>query len=446
VGDHPSPILLPPPPGPPRAVLVGFSGGLDSSVLLHLLAQMPATARNGLHAVHVNHGLHADADTWAAHCQLACDALAVPLRIVRVEVARDSGLGPEAAARSVRHAALAAELRDDEILALAHHRDDQAETFLLRALRASGPDGLAAMRPWRRHGRGWLWRPLLALPRSELLAWAQRQGLRWIEDPSNRDSAPDRNFLRREVLPLLQRRWPQAGAAFARSAALSAAAADLLDDEDARALAGARSGDPRSLDVPALMRLPEARRARVLRRWIGAAGLPPLPAAGVGHIEADLLHAEADDVARFAWSGAVVRRWRNLLHAEQQRPSLPAGWRCEWNGAAPLTLPHGGVLRLEGCAGFDEALTVHARRGGERIALPGRSHSHALKHVLQDAGMPPWLRERLPLLSSRDGELLAAGDRILSAGFAQWLQARGARLDWSDAAQANRRPSAPPAH
>jgi tRNA(Ile)-lysidine synthase len=184
----------------------------------------------------------------------------------------------------------------------------------------------------------------------------------------------------------------------------------------------------------------------VLRRWIGAAGLPPLPAAGVGHIEADLLHAEADDAARFAWSGAVVRRWRNLLHAEQQRPSLPAGWQCEWNGTAPLALPHGGVLRLEGCASFDEALTVHARRGGERIALPGRSHSHALKHVLQDAGMPPWLRERLPLLSSRDGELLAAGDRILSAGFAQWLQARGARLDWSDAAQANRRPSAPPAH
>jgi tRNA(Ile)-lysidine synthase len=424
-------------PGPPRAVLVGFSGGLDSSVLLHLLAQMPATARNGLRAVHVNHGLHADADAWAAHCRLTCDALAVPLRIVRVEVARDSGLGPEAAARTARHAAFAAELRDDEILALAHHRDDQAETFLLRALRASGPDGLAAMRPWRRHGRGWLWRPLLDQPRSELLAHAQRQGLRWIEDPSNRDGTPDRNFLRNEVMPLLQRRWPQASAAFARSAALGAAAADLLDDEDARALDAARGDDPRLLDVAVLMRLPEARRARVLRRWIGAAGLPPLPAAGIDHIESDLLHAAPDDDARFAWSGAEVRRWRNLLRADRQWPPLPADWQCEWDGGSPLSLPHGGALRLEGSQGFDETLIVHARRGGERIALPGRNHTHALKHVLQDAGLPPWLRERLPLLSSRDGELLAAGDRILSAGFAQWLQARGARLDWSDAAQAN---------
>jgi tRNA(Ile)-lysidine synthase len=431
VGNHPSPTLLPPPPGAPRAVLAGFSGGLDSSVLLQLLACASPPMHGGLRAIHIHHGLHADADAWAAHCQQACDALAVPLRIVRVEVARNAGAGPESAARTARHAAFAAELRDDEILALAHHRDDQAETFLLRALRASGPDGLAAMRPWRRHGRGWLWRPLLALPRSELLAWAQRQGLHWVEDPGNRDSAPDRNFLRHEVLPLLQRRWPQAGAAFARSAGLSAAAADLLDEEDARALEGTRSDDPQALDVAALLRLPAARRARVLRRWIGGCGLPALPAAGVDHIEADLLHAAADD-ARFAWSGAVVRRWRNLLHAGREQPALPAGWQCEWDGRTPLLLPEGGLLRLDGAPGFDHTLVVHARRGGERIALPGRSHTHALKHVLQDAGMPPWRRERLPLLSTPAGELLAAGDRILAAGFAQWLRARGARLAWSD--------------
>ena len=443
--DPPSPSLLPPPPGPPRAVLAGFSGGLDSSVLLQLLACTSPPWHGGLRAIHVHHGLHPQADAWAKHCQSACDAWAIPLRIVRVEVARNGGAGPEAAARTARHAAFSAELRDDEVLALAHHRDDQAETFLLRALRASGPDGLAAMRPWRRHGRGWLWRPLLELPRSELLAWAQRQGLHWIEDPSNRDSAPDRNFLRHEVLPLLQRRWPQAGAAFARSAALSAAAADLLEEEDARALEGTRSDDPQALDVAALLRLPAARRARVLRRWIAGCGLPALPAAGVAQIEADLLHAASDGDAMFAWSGAVVRRWRNLLHAGRQRPALPAGWQCEWDGRSPLPLPDGALLRLEGAPGFDHGLVVHARRGGERIALPGRSHTHALKHVLQDAGMPPWRRERLPLLSSPAGELLAAGDRILSAGFADWLRARGARLAWSDTVRVDPA-SGPPAH
>ena len=135
-------------PDPARAVLVGFSGGLDSSALLHLLARAPAPLHNGLRAIHVHHGLHPQADAWARHCQSTCEAWSIPLRVVRVEVAR-SGTGPEAAARAARHAAFAAELHDDEVLALAHHRDDQAETFLLRALRASGPDGLAAMRPWR---------------------------------------------------------------------------------------------------------------------------------------------------------------------------------------------------------------------------------------------------------------------------------------------------------
>ena len=429
----PSPSLLPP-PGAARPVLVGFSGGLDSTVLLHLLhllAGAPSTLHRGLRAIHVHHGLQPQADAWARHCQSVCADWSIPLQIVRVDVDR-AGAGPEAAARSARHAAFAAELRADEVLALAHHRDDQAETFLLRALRASGPDGLAAMRPWRRHGRGWLWRPLLALPRSELLTHAQRHGLRWIEDPSNGDSAPDRNFLRHEVLPLLQRRWPQVNAAFARSATLSAAAADLLDDEDARALAGARGDDLQLLDVDALLLLPAARRARVLRRWIEACKLPPLPATGIDRIEADLLQAAPDDEARFAWSGAVVRRWRNLLHAGRQRAALAPGWQCQWDGRAPLPLPDGGLLLLEGAAGFDDMMVVHARRGGERIALPGRKHSHALKHILQDAGMPPWQRERLPLLSTADGRLLAAGDRIVSTDLAQWLRARDARLAWSD--------------
>ncbi|MFC7300758.1 tRNA lysidine(34) synthetase TilS [Cognatiluteimonas weifangensis] len=426
------PDLRPPAGIDPAAsgILVGFSGGLDSTVLLHLLAAAPQVRTHGLRALHVHHGLQADADAWAAHCRGVCAELGVPLQVVHVAVAREHGGGLEAAARAARHAAFAAELHEGEILALAHHRDDQAETFLLRALRASGPDGLAAMRPWRRHGRGWLWRPLLDLPRSELLAHAQRQGLRWIEDPANADPAQDRNFLRHQVLPLLQRRWPQAGAAFARSAALSAAATDLLQAEDARALAAAATDDPHTLAVAALLALPVARRARVLRRWIEACSLPPLPASGIARIEADLLQAAPDAEAAFAWSNACVRRWRGLLHAGRRQTPLPAGWHCRWDGRAPLALPGGGTLQLEGSHGFDAPLTAHARRGGERIVLPGRRHHHALKHVLQQAGMPPWRRERLPLLSSADGTLLAAGDRILSADFARWLHDRGARLHW----------------
>ena len=413
-----------------RRVLVGFSGGLDSTVLLRLLAGDADIRRHGLRAIHVHHGLHADADAWAAHCRRTCDALDVPLSIVHVDVDRASGLGLEGAARATRHRAFEEGLRDDEILALAHHRDDQAETFLLRALRGSGVDGLAGMRPWRAYANGWLWRPLLDVPRDALQAHATAHGLAWIEDASNGDPRFDRNFLRNEVMPLLRQRWPQASDNLARCAALNAQAVDLLELDDVSALRHAMHDD-RTLDVDALRAIPQARRARVLRRWIGALGLPPLPGHGIARIETDLLPARTDAEACFEWSCARIRRWRNLLHADAMREAFPVHWAQAWDGAGPLWLPTGDTLELVGVDGFDAPLHVHARQGGERIVLPGRGHSHALKHVLQEAGIPPWRRERLPLLSSADGTLQAAGDAILSASLAAWLGTREARLHWS---------------
>lgn len=412
---------------PDAPLCVGYSGGLDSTVLLHLLASAPRAA--GLRAVHVHHGLHPHADAWAQHCERTCAALGVPLDIVRVTVVPD-GNGLEAAARAARHAAFERALAPGEVLVLAHHRDDQAETFLLRALRASGPDGLAAMRRWRAFGAGSLWRPLLAHGRDELQAWAQAHGLSWIDDPSNADTRLDRNFLRQRVMPLLRERWPQADATLARSAALSAQAHELLEEGDALALAEAGTADPQALSRTRLMALPEARRARVLRGWIASLRLPPLPANGVERIETELLDARGDAQAQFQWQGAAVRAWRDVLWAGPDSPALPQDWHARWDGATPLALPHGGMLRLQGADRFDEALTARARHGGERIALPGRDHSHALKHVLQDLGIPPWERERLPLLVDRDGDLVAAGDVAFSDAFDRWLRDRGARLCW----------------
>ena len=414
---------------PQRPLHVGYSGGADSTALLHLLHGIASVREAGLRAIHVHHGLSAEADRWAEHCRRFCDSLGVPLTVLRAQVDRGSG-GLEAAARKARHAAFGSVVGADEILATAHHRDDQTETFLLRALRASGPDALGAMRPLRRFGRCWLWRPLLGIPRSALLDYAARTGLAWIEDPSNDDTDLDRNFLRHRVLPLLRERWPQADAAFALSAALCAEAGNLLDNEDAAALAQARSADPHALRVDALASLPAARRARALRRWIAELGLPPLPAQGVARIGQDLMAAAADGNAAFAWSGAVVRRWRGILHADRQYPALPGDWETVWDGSSPLPLPGGGELALEGATAFDRALRAHARRGGERIVLPGRGHSHALKHALQALAVPPWERIRLPLLS--EGETVhAAGDLLYSAEFDAWLRGRGARLVWT---------------
>jgi len=420
-----------------KPVLVGFSGGLDSTVLLHLLANAPTARECGLRAVHVHHGLQSDADEWATHCQRVCEQWQVPLQIVRVQVDAAAGDGVEAAARRARHAAFAGLLRPGEWLALAHHRDDQAETFLLRALRGSGVEGLAAMRERRDFGAGQLWRPLLRVPRAALEAHARQHGLQWIDDPSNGEDAFDRNFLRNAVMPLLATRWPDAAAVFARSAALAGEAATLLQAQDERWLHACRDGDEgHALPVAALSALPEPACARVLRLWARQCGLPPLPGNGVARIRHDLLGAGHDRQAEFRWQDARIVRWRDRLHAVAGLRAWPPGWQADWDGHASLALPDGGMLALHGAPGFDAPLRVRQRQGGERIHLPGRAHSHLLKHRLQASDIAPWLRPHLPLLC--DGaQVLAAGDRIVAAPLQDWLQARGARLRWQAPGAAN---------
>lgn len=409
-------------------VLVGFSGGMDSTALLHLLAHSREILRP-VRAIHVNHGLHADADRWTRHCQDVCAALGVELIVANVSVSRHGAFGLEAAAREARYAAFAEHLHPGETLALAHHRDDQAETVLLRLLRASGSDGLSAMQVTRPFAGGLLWRPLLAVPRADLLAYARTHGLAWIEDPSNDDHALDRNFLRQSVLPLIAQRWPQAAASLSRSAALLAEDAGLLRAEAEKYLAQAQGVDPATLSTGTLKGLSAPWRARVLRAWLDALGLPPLPGPAFAIIDTQLLGARPDAEPVYRWAGQVLRRWRGLLHVETARPVLPPDWQSEWDGREPLRLPTGDTVSLVGAGLVGAGLTamrVAARQGGERITLPGRQHSHALKQAFQDFGIPPWERERLPLLFAADGELLAAGDGVISAR----LAASEVRLVW----------------
>ncbi|MGH8052781.1 MAG: tRNA lysidine(34) synthetase TilS [Stenotrophomonas sp.] len=409
-------------------VMVGFSGGLDSTVLLHLLAHTAARAPGNLRAVHVHHGLQTQADDWERHCRDVCAQWNIPLQVIRVDVARDSGEGLEAAARNARHTAFKAQLQQGEWLALAHHQDDQAETFLLRALRGSGVDGLAAMRELRAFGNGQLWRPLLLVSRAALEAYAQQHQLQWIDDPSNDSDGFDRNFLRLQIMPLLRERWPHAAAAMARSAALTSDASDLLEQQDSDDLRTCLQAD-NTLSIAALKQLSDARQARVLRRWTRHCQLPPLPANGVRSIHRQLLQAADDQQAEFRWGKARIVRWREQLHAITLLPEWPPGWQVQWDGRTPISLPDGATLSLHGTNAFDQPLTLRQRQGGERIQLPGRVHSHALKHCLQAADTPPWLRPHLPLLC--DGEtVLAAGDRIISAALQLWLQAHDAQLQW----------------
>ena len=421
---------------------VGFSGGLDSTVLLHALAAR-RDRYAALRALHVDHGLHADSQAWATHCAQVGAALGIPVEVLHVQVEL-RGDGPEAAARRARYAAFDSALAPGEALVLAHHRDDQAETVLLRLLRGASSDGLGAMAAERPIGHARLLRPLLSLTREQLRGFAAAGGLQWREDPSNASAAYDRNHLRQAILPALRARWPQADAALATSARLLAEDAALLAGETARRLALVARPDG-ALDVPGLLALPGPWRARVLRAWLAAGGMPGPPAAAHARIEAELLRARGDAMPVFRWPGGGLRRWRDGLYlavAHAPAPTPRPDWSLDWDGAGWLALPDGSRLGLVDAAAEPAPsassvaslgagiLRVTGRQGGERLQQPGRLHRHQLKHLLQAAGVPPWQRAALPLLFAGDGELLAAGDGLLSARLARWSADSDRCLRW----------------
>jgi tRNA(Ile)-lysidine synthase len=302
---------------PPGPLAVAFSGGVDSSALLHALAQLPAARERGLRAIHVDHGLHDDSRGWAGHCRDFAARLEVPLQVVAVRVDRTAGTGLEDAARRARHAAFAQSLGNGEFLALAQHRGDQAETVLLKLLRGAGPEGLGAMRALRECGKGHLWRPLLDLPRSALVEYAQAHGLRWIEDPSNAQTHLSRNFLRHEILPRLTQHWPQAEAALAHSATWLRAAADFIDAQANAALASLRGAEPATLDWRSWLALPDALRDPVLRRWLREAGLDEPAHFHVAELERQLLAAN-DRWPCVTFDDTQLRRHRQWLHATRR--------------------------------------------------------------------------------------------------------------------------------
>ncbi len=409
---------------------VAFSGGGDSTALLHALAGLAPARDRGLRAVHVNHRLHPDASRWVDRCERFCAQQRVPLIVVGCEVDRRSGLGLEGAAREARYTALAAELRPGEWLATAQHRQDQAETVLLRLLRASGGAALAGMRATRPLGPGTLWRPLLDCPRALLLEHLRHHQLDWIDDPSNDDPHHARNWLRRELLPLLRQRWPRLDQSLATSAALLAADADLIARLADEALVRCRDAADGTLDLARYTQLDPTLRNHVLRRWLDGAGADPLPFHLHARVERELVGAAADAQPQLSYAGTTLRRHRQRLHIDTTPVAIPTAWVLPWDGSGILDLP-GNCGHLQFSTAWDGGpLLVGCRLGGERIRLPGRTHRSSVKNLLRELGIPAWQRQRLPLLWGAGGQLLAVGDSILSDELDQWLQRSGASYRW----------------
>ena len=412
---------------PPGPLLVACSGGLDSTVLLHMLATRHAG--RGLRAIHVDHSLQPQSARWAAQAQQLAAALGVPLQIVVVEVDRASGKGLEASARRARYAAIEAHMDAGEILVTAHQADDQAETLLLRLMRAAGVEALGAMRPLRRFGPGWLARPLLSVPRAALKRYAEAHGLTWAEDPSNSDLAYDRSFIRNRVLPELTSRWPHAAGSMVASAALLRAAADTMDTQVSALLAEARGTDPRTLRTATLASLDEFLLGELIRSWLAELGLAPPSARILARVRAELVDARQDGEPCLAWGGAELRRHRDLLHALPATVAVDPQWSAAWDGCESLELPFTlGTLRLGSRQPLP--LRVALRRGGERIAPGNGRPSQSVKNALQERGVPPWLRVRMPVLWHED-DVWAVGDTLIAGNFSDWLAHNGHTYAWS---------------
>lgn len=407
---------------------VAFSGGLDSTVLLHLLVRLARReSLPPLSAIHVHHGLQPAAEAWPAHCQRTCNGLGVPLQVARVQVTQGNSL--ERAARDARYAAFIARLGADEVLMSAQHRDDQAETLLFRLLRGAGVRGLAGMPASRALGEGVLLRPLLRVSRAELEACARELGVAWVEDPSNDDTDFSRNYLRRRIMPALTQRWPRAVESITRSAEHLAEGEALLGELAQLDLQAARTDSAfpwlrlPSLELAPLMGLSPARQRNALRHWM--AGFTAMPDSDHWAGWDDLRDAGASASPVWRLAGGDLRRADGRLWWLPGQWSSPGAGSVRWaEPGQALELPGNGRLQL---AGEPPAgpLEVRYRQGGEVLDVPGRGRRE-LKRLLNESGLPAFVRGRLPLLY-RGPELLAVANL---PGLAGPVDARW-RLRWT---------------
>ena len=383
-----------------QKLVVGFSGGLDSTVLLHYLSSYPALY-NKLSAIHIHHGLSANAATWAEHCQRVCASLGIPLVIRHIEFNRTANI--EENARRARYQEFASMLSINDCLLLGHHQDDQAETLLLQLLRGAGVDGLAAMAPVKKLAGHNLCRPLLMHPRQTLVDYARLHHLSWIEDESNQNQAFSRNYLRHQVMPLLHDKWPGAAANLARTAHHCQQAQANLEDLallDCPALADRHA----TFSLDSLRNLSHARVSNVVRVWLKNNSIRA-PSANVFNCLIDeVIFAKSDAQPCVQWHDIAIKRYRQTLYIVPDKKISPLLMQKWYNFPQPVrinnmllhaTLTDKGIKVPKGAH-----ISVGFRQGGEQITWHGQTKE--LKKLLQQWQVPPWQRAEIPLIYIND--------------------------------------------
>jgi tRNA(Ile)-lysidine synthase len=399
-----------------RAYCIALSGGADSVALLYALSEIRSQLCAPIRAIHINHGLQPQAAEWARFCQDLCRDLGISIKVATVDLKQTTGESLEAAARHARYQVIGDALATGEAVVTAHHQDDQAETVLLHLLKGAGAGGLAAMPSWRPFADGFLFRPLLGFRREHLLDWLVKNRFSWVEDESNKNLDYERNFLRHDILPRLEQRWPAAVPCLSRSAIhqgnqfdLNAALAKLDIQSASAALNGA-------LCVKSILCLEPQRRNNLLYWWLRNNGARVIPSQRqLESLYRDVLLAGENAQPKLRLGDVLIRRYQNSLYKmvfRQYPPLRQTTWRLDH----PLELPELGlylepqlVLRL-----FDEydantLLMIRFRQGGERFKPAGSVHHRSLKQLFQFWHVPPWKRERVVLVYHQDDLIMLLG-------------------------------------
>ncbi|HEY0665289.1 MAG TPA: tRNA lysidine(34) synthetase TilS [Gallionella sp.] len=424
------------------SILIGLSGGVDSVVLLHLLHKLSTRYSWQLSALHVHHGISPNADAWADFCADLCARHHITLHVERVDIAPLLQHGIEAAARKLRHAAFAEQYCD--FVALAHHADDQAETLLLQLLRGAGVRGASAMPQFTgRTGSAIVIRPLLHISRDEILAYATAHQLHWMEDESNADDSYPRNFLRHRVLPLLAERFPAYRQTLARSAVHFAEASALLDELAEQDGAGSISDDTLSVDT--LRELSPARAKNLLRYFLHGLGMQMPQTVQLDGMLRQLCGAREDASVCVAYGEIEVRRYHGRVYALHALGGFEKSQMIAWQGESSLGWPALNMQldfrRVRG-RGISLArlqlapVTLRLRHGGEVLRVRPGTGGRTLKNLFQENHVPPWHRDRFPLLYCGD-ELVCVPGVAIAADYAAIADDAGIQVELRAAPKGN---------
>ena len=424
-------------------IAVAFSGGLDSSVLLHSLVSIPEF-KEKVFAIHVNHGLSPNSKSWIKHCDKFCSGLGVNFIPLTIEL--ENSKTNENILRQARYEAFFSCLKKGDVLCTAHHQDDHIETILFRILRGTGIKGLAGIEKYSQMEGIDLIRPLISYSKKDLLDYADKFEVNWIEDESNEDLSISRNFIRKKVIPNLKNdNWPEYKNSISYLSSKAKEANEILDEIAYLDLKLCASESLDRLSILKIKELSHARAMNVLFTWLGINTHLGVSNKLTDQVYKSIILASesSNPVVTFGKKGQKgsfqIRRFNNFLHhlplTETETLSNKKVWK--WNSDDPLELPT-GTLSMQVALGkgistqlTEPGISIKGRIGGERCKPEGRSKSQKLKKLFQEYGVPPWVRDRIPLVYVGD-QLAAVSDLWVCEEFVAKKDERGIVLSWTD--------------